>query len=168
MDGRRTAQRDRASIRRISRSADLFFAQTNGGSIHTYDAETGRLSGRQTWGEARRRPVPSRRTPTWFSAPAPTSQCPGSEDRPENLDTHLGTIPTSGTVADEDRVMVGTMDGKVIGFSLRTKGPEGEPSSGPRRWRNSAGRPAVRSTRFRCPPSTWLRSVRPTAAFTWR
>ncbi len=40
--------------------------------------------------------------------------------------THLGTIPTCGTVADEDRVMVGTIDGKVLGYSLRSKGPKGE------------------------------------------
>ena len=29
-------------------------------------------------------------------------------------------------MADEDRVMVGTIDGKVLGYSLRSKGPKGE------------------------------------------
>ena len=38
----------------------------------------------------------------------------------------LGTIPTCGTVCDdEDRVMVGTMDGRVDAYSLREKGPKG-------------------------------------------
>ena len=58
-------------LRRISRSADLFFAQTNGGSLHTYDAETGKLLWSATLGGALRMPVPSPRTPTWSSAQAP-------------------------------------------------------------------------------------------------
>ena len=37
----------------------------------------------------------------------------------------LGTIPTCGTVCDEDRVMVGTLDGRVDAYSLREKGPKG-------------------------------------------
>jgi len=38
----------------------------------------------------------------------------------------LGTIPTCGTVCDEDRVLAGTMDGRVDAYSLREKGPKGE------------------------------------------
>jgi outer membrane protein assembly factor BamB len=38
----------------------------------------------------------------------------------------MGTIPSCGTVCDEDRVMVGTIEGRVIAYSLREKGPKGE------------------------------------------
>jgi outer membrane protein assembly factor BamB len=114
-------------LRRISRSADLFFAQTTGGAIHTYDAESGRLLWSASLGGSTplARPVSSNSYMVFGTTADLLHALDRKTGRPI-WTTHVGSIPTCGTVADEDRVMVGTLDGKLIGFSLRKKGPKGD------------------------------------------
>ena len=117
---------DTERLLRISRSADLFFAQTNHGSLHTYDAQSGKLLWSSSLGQY-----------TPFAHPVSSNSYAvfgTSADVLLALDRKtgrliwkkaLGTIPTCGTVCDEDRVMVGTLDGRVDAYSLREKGPKG-------------------------------------------
>jgi len=112
---------------RISRSADLVFAQTNNGSLHTYDAESGKLLWSASLGgyTPLARPVSSNS----FAVFGTSADVLTALDRKTGRliwRSSMGTIPSCGTVCDEDRVMVGTMESRVIAYSLREKGPKGE------------------------------------------
>ena len=111
---------------RISRSADLFFAQANSGSLHTYEVETGKLLWSASLGAATpsARPVSSN-SYAIFGTSGDMLTALHRQTGHVIWRTHLGTIPTSGTICDEDRVVVGTTDGRVTAFKLREPGPMG-------------------------------------------
>ena len=118
---------DTERMRRISRSADLVFGQTNHGALHTYDAETGKLLWSASLGQytPNAHPVSSNS----FAVFGTSADVLLAMDRKTGRliwKNSLGTIPTCGTVCDEDRVMVGTMNGRVDAFSLKEKLPKGE------------------------------------------
>ncbi|HWT79640.1 MAG TPA: PQQ-binding-like beta-propeller repeat protein, partial [Candidatus Methylomirabilis sp.] len=117
---------DTERLLRISRSADLFFAQTNHGSLHTYDAQ----SGKPLWSSSLGRYTPLARpvSSNSYAVFGTSADVLIALDRKTGRliwKKALGTIPTCGTVCDEDRVMVGTMDGRVDAYSLGEKGPKG-------------------------------------------
>jgi len=117
---------DTERLLRISRSTDLLFAQTNHGTVHTYDAQSGKLLWSSNLGHNTpfAHPVSSNSYAVFGSS----SDLLIAMDRKTGRliwKKALGTIPTCGTVCDEDRVMVGTMDGRVDAYSLREKGPKG-------------------------------------------
>lgn len=118
---------DTERLLRISRSADLLFAQTNHGSLHTYDPQSGKLLWSASLGQYTplARPVSSNSYAV-FGTSADVLIALDRKTGRLIWKTALGTIPTCGTVCDEDRVMVGTMDGRVNAYSLREKGPKGE------------------------------------------
>ncbi len=118
---------DTERLLRISRSADLLFAQTNHGSLHTYDAQSGKLlwSANLGYDTPHARPVSSNS----YAVFGTCSDILVALDRKTGRTIwkkSMGTIPTCGTVCDEDRVMVGTMDGRVDAYSLRQTGPKGQ------------------------------------------
>ena len=119
--------RETERLMRVSRSADLFFAQTNEGGLHVYDAETGKHLWSANLGEntPNARPVSSNS----FAVFGTSADVLTALDRKTGRvlwRTHLGAIPTCGTVADEDRVIVGTMEGRVNSYRLKDKNPKGE------------------------------------------
>ena len=111
---------------RLSRSAELLFAQTDGGSLHTYEAETGKLVWSASLGPytPMARPVSANSFAVFGTCADMLTALDRKTGRPI-WSTHIGAIPTCGTNCDEERVMVGTMDGKVIAYSLKEKGPKG-------------------------------------------
>jgi outer membrane protein assembly factor BamB len=119
--------RETERLVRISRSADLFFAQTNGGGLHVYEAETGKQLWTASLGEhtPNARPVSSNSFAIFGTSADVLTALDRRTGRPM-WRMHLGALPTCGTVADEDRVLVGTMNGRVDAFKLRDKGPKGE------------------------------------------
>ncbi|MGO8901584.1 MAG: PQQ-binding-like beta-propeller repeat protein, partial [Isosphaeraceae bacterium] len=111
----------------ISRGADLLFAQTNHGAVHTYDAQSGKLLWSSSLGQ--HTPLAHPVSSNSYAVFGTSGDVLIALDRKTGRLTwkkSLGTIPTCGTVCDEDRVMVGTMDGRVDAFSLREKGPKGQ------------------------------------------
>ncbi len=126
VDGSRTAQRDRACFA-ASAAAPIFSSPRR--TAEPFTPTTPRpasCSGRRAWGAARRMPAPSPRTPTWSSAPAPMCSMPwiGGPDAPSGRSTWERSR-RPGPVADEDRVMVGTMDGKVLGLQPEDQRAQG-------------------------------------------
>lgn len=118
---------DTERLLRISRSTDLVFAQTNHGSLHSYDAESGKLLWSSNLGKytPNAHPVSSNS----FAVFGTSADVLIALDRKTGRliwKNSLGTIPTCGTVCDEDRVMVGTMNGRVDSFILKEKPPKGE------------------------------------------
>jgi outer membrane protein assembly factor BamB len=113
-------------LMQISRSADLFFAQTNGGMLHTYDVETGKLLWSASLGATTpsARPVSSN-SYAIFGTSGDMLTALHRQTGQVIWRTHLGTIPSSGTICDEDRVMVGTTDGRLTTFKLREPSPRG-------------------------------------------
>ena len=111
---------------RISRSADLFFAQANSGSLHAYEVETGKLLWSASLGASTpsARPVSSN-SYAIFGSSGDMLAALHRQTGHVIWRTHLGTIPSSGTVCDEDRVIVGTIDGRLTSFKLREPGPNG-------------------------------------------
>ncbi len=112
---------------RISRSADLFFAQTDHGSLHVYDVHSGKSMWWVNLGAftPMARPVSSNSFGVYGTAADVLTALDRQTGRPVWKHS-LGTIPSCGTSCDEDRVMVGTMEGKVYAYSLREKTPKGE------------------------------------------
>jgi outer membrane protein assembly factor BamB len=111
----------------ISRSADLFFAQANSGLLHAYDVQTGKLLWSASLGGP---PTPLARpvSSNSFAIFGTSSDLLTAVHRQTGQviwKTHLGTIPTSGTICDEDRVIVGTTDGRLTAFKLKEPGPGG-------------------------------------------
>ena len=117
---------DTERMLRISRSADLLFAQTNHGSVHTYDAQSGKLLWSSSLGQLLRFQPVSSNSYAVFGTSGDVLIALDRKTGRLVWKKSLGTIPTCGTVCDEDRVMVGTMDGRVDAYSLREKGPKGE------------------------------------------
>lgn len=114
-------------LKRVSRSADLFFAQTDAGGLHVYEVETGKHLWSANLGEHTPyvRPVSSNS----FAIFGTSADVLSALDRKTGRAlwrTHLGAIPTCGTVADEERVIVGTQGGRVESFRLKDKNPKGE------------------------------------------
>jgi outer membrane protein assembly factor BamB len=112
---------------RISRSADLFFAQTDGGGLHVYDSESGKLLWTASLGEHTPRAFPvSSNSYAVFGTCADVLSALDRRTGRLIWRTHLGAVPSCGTVADDDRVLVGTLEGRVNSYSLREKGAKGD------------------------------------------
>src|SRR5271166_975653 len=117
---------DTERLLRISRSTDLLFAQTNHGALHTYDAESGKLLWSANLGHHTPFALPvSSNSYAVFGTSADLLIAMDRKTGRLIWKKAVGTIPTCGTVCDEDRVLVGTMDGRVDAYSLREKGPKG-------------------------------------------
>ena len=106
----------------ISIADGMLFAQTSMGNFYTYDAESGRLLwsaslGRRS-GSARPVSVNSRlvfvtSSNYLFAIDRPTGRIVWS--------WNLGVVPTSATACDEERVMVGLTNGKLVALTLVEK-----------------------------------------------
>src|SRR4051794_28357762 len=105
---------------RISRSSDLFFAQTDRGAVHTYDVQSGRHLWTANLGESTPFALPV--SSNSFAVFGTCANILSALDRNTGRTIwkfDLGAIPSCGTVATEDQVMVGLSTGKVRAFSLR-------------------------------------------------
>ncbi|MGC8639804.1 MAG: PQQ-binding-like beta-propeller repeat protein [Isosphaeraceae bacterium] len=119
--------RETERLIRISRSADLFFAQTSEGSLHAYEAETGKILWTASLGQhtPHAHPVSSNSFAV-FGTSADTLTALDRKTGKIIWKSPLGALPTCGTVADEDRVLVGTLEGRVESYKLRDKDAKGE------------------------------------------
>ena len=118
--------RETERLLRISRSADLLFAQTNEGGLHVYEAETGKQLWSASLGE--HTPIPRPVSSNSFAVFGTSADILIALDRKTGRAlwrTHLGAIPTCGTAADDDRVLVGTLEGRVDSYKLRDKSAKG-------------------------------------------
>lgn len=106
----------------LSMDDGLFFAQTNSGFIHTFDAESGALlwSAKLSDPAVRSRPISANSFGVFVT----------SLNRIHALDRGTGnslwekemnSLPSSATAANDDRMMVGLASGKVYGFDLMVK-----------------------------------------------
>ncbi|MDR3621644.1 MAG: PQQ-binding-like beta-propeller repeat protein [Paludisphaera borealis] len=113
-------------ILRISRSADLFFVQTNQAMLHVYDAETGR----HRWSAQLGEQAPSAR-PVSSNSYAVFATCANimlALDRNTGRviwRANLATIPTSGTACDEEHLLVGLNTGMVNCYRLKQEQEKG-------------------------------------------
>ena len=107
----------------ISMSDNLFFAQTNKGHFHTFDAETGQLLWTARLGSQSARPRGA--SVNSFAVFVTNMNTLYALDRKTGRSIWtqglLGTLPSSSTACDEDRVMVGLANGKIYGFGLKEK-----------------------------------------------
>ena len=113
---------------RISRSSDLFFAQTDRGSVHTYDVQSGRHLWSANLGE--HTPFAFPVSSNSFAVFGTCANMLSALDRGTGKTMwkiDLGAIPSCGTVSDDDHVMVGLSTGKVRAFSLRETIGKGKP-----------------------------------------
>ena len=109
----------------INMEDDLFFAQTNKANFHVFNAETGQLLwsvrlGDQT-ARARGASVNS------FAVFATNMNRLFALDRRTGHTIwvkKLDTLPSSTTICDEDRVVIGLFNGKVYSYRLRIKEKE--------------------------------------------
>ncbi len=107
----------------VSMSDNLIFVQTNKAYFHTMDAETGQVLwtarlGSQT-AKAQGASVNSfgvfvTNLNTLFALDRKTGHTIWTE-------ALLGTLPSSSTACDEDRVMVGLANGKIYGYALKER-----------------------------------------------
>jgi outer membrane protein assembly factor BamB len=110
----------------ISRSQDLFFAQSDQAVLHAHDAQTGQLRWSVELGP--RAPYARPVAANSFAVFAVNANSLSVLDRRTGRTIwkyNLGTIPTSGVACDEERVMVGLATGKIVAFSLKEKRPQG-------------------------------------------
>ncbi|QEH33635.1 outer membrane biogenesis protein BamB [Aquisphaera giovannonii] len=116
-------------VLRVSRSADLIFAQTNNGGLHAFDAETGKLRWTASLGGYTpfARPISSNSYAVFGTVGETLIGFDKNKGR-VIWRLSLGAIPTSGTVADEDRVLVGTAEGRLNAYSLRSRDAKGNPT----------------------------------------
>jgi outer membrane protein assembly factor BamB len=118
---------DTERLLRISRSSHLFFAQTNQGALHVFDVETGRfLWTAQLGGHTPFARAVSANSFAVFGTSADVLIALDRRTGRELWRSRLGTIPSCGTICDEDRVLVGTTEGRVIAYSLKSRGPKGD------------------------------------------
>jgi outer membrane protein assembly factor BamB len=115
-------------VLRISRSADLFFVQTNDAMLHVYDAETGRHHWSAQLGEQApyARPVSSNSYAVFATCSNILLALDRGTGRPI-WKYDLKTIPSSGTACTEDNLLVGLNTGMVNCYKLRKeqeRGPE--------------------------------------------
>jgi outer membrane protein assembly factor BamB len=113
---------------RISRSGDLFFAQTDHGSVHAYDVETGQFLWSSSLGQHTpfAYPVSSNSYAVFGTCAQVLTALDRRTGRP-TWTVNLGAMPSCGTACDEDRVMVGLTTGKLMGYSLRETPLKGQP-----------------------------------------
>jgi len=106
----------------FSMSGGLIFAQTNRGYFHTYNAETGQplWSTRLGTQTARARPASVNsfavfvtNLNTLFAIDRRTGRTIWSTD--------LGTLPSSSTACDENQVMVGLGNGRMVAYNLKVR-----------------------------------------------
>jgi outer membrane protein assembly factor BamB len=106
----------------MSMASDMFFAQTNKGNFHVYNAESGQhlWSARLGTQSARARGASVNSFAVFVT----------NLNRLFALDRRTGrtiwvkdliALPSSSTACDDDLVMVGLMNGKLYAFKLRTK-----------------------------------------------
>lgn len=110
---------------RISRSQDLFFAQTNNGAIHTFDVASGKLIWSASLGGYTPHPKPL--ASNSYAVFGSTGNLLVALDRRTGKSIWrmpLTAVPTSGLACDEDHIVVGTAAGRVISYQLRQKDPK--------------------------------------------
>jgi outer membrane protein assembly factor BamB len=113
---------------RISRSSDLFFAQTDHGAVHTYNAETGQLIWSASLGQITPRALPvSSNSYMVFGTAANILTALDRRTGRQIWKVDLHAMPSCGTACDEERVMVGLFTGRLVGYSLRETPPKGAP-----------------------------------------
>jgi outer membrane protein assembly factor BamB len=113
-------------LMRISRSEDYFFAQTNNGSLHTYDVNSGKLVWSASLGGFT--PYPQALASNSFAIFGTAANLLVAFDRRTGRPlwrTPLAAIPTSGLVCDEDHVILGTAAGRVTSYLVRDHDAKG-------------------------------------------
>lgn len=117
---------------RLSLAEDLLFAQTNGGKLHVYEAE----SGRYLWGA-------SLGTETAYAFPAAVNSdrvlitnfnvlyCLDRRTGRPIWQKRLPKLPTSPVAADEEKVLVGLSDGMVQCYAIRDHTKDQPPGLSP-------------------------------------
>jgi outer membrane protein assembly factor BamB len=103
----------------ISLDENLLFAQTNMANFHVYEAESGRL----LWSTNLGRPSATAREASVNSRLVFVTNSNDliALDRQTGRlvwELELGFMPSSPTACDEERVMVGLVNGKLVGFDL--------------------------------------------------
>lgn len=113
-------------VLRISRGKELLFVQTNQGLIHAYDAETGHPVWSTQIGERTPQALPISQNS--FAVFATTANILTALDRNTGRviwQTNLEVLPSSGTTADEEKVLVGLANGKLRCYDLKESQPKG-------------------------------------------
>ena len=106
----------------VSMSDGLFFAQTNRANFHVYNAETGEHLWSAKIGIQTARPRPA--SVNSFAVYVANMNKLYSLDRKtgRTIWTHdLGTLPSSATACDENRVVVGLGTGKIYAYDLKVR-----------------------------------------------
>jgi outer membrane protein assembly factor BamB len=113
---------------RISRSHDLFFAQTNRGAVHAYFAETGQFLWSASLGESTSfaYPVSSNKYAV-FGTCANMLMALDRRTGRQLWQVDLGAMPSCGTACDEDLAIVGLTTGRITGYKLRDIKPKTPP-----------------------------------------
>ncbi len=109
----------------ISIAPGLLFAQTNRGYFHAFDSESGQFLWTARLGEASGRSRPA--SANSFEVFVTNMNKLYALDRKTGLEVWsqvLGDLPSSSTACDEDRVMVGLVNGKVYAYGLTVKDKE--------------------------------------------
>lgn len=107
-------------VLRISRGKDYLFVQTNHGMIHAYEAETGRPLWSTKVGEHAAKALPISQNS--FAVFATSANVLTALDRQSGRVLwrfSLGSLPSSGTTADEDHVVVGMETGMLHCLDLK-------------------------------------------------
>jgi len=103
----------------ISLAERMFFAQTNLGNFFAYDAESGRLlwSAHLTRRSATAQPVSVNSRLVFMTS---SNELFGIDRGTGRIvfKVNLGILPTSATACDEQHVMVGLSNGKLVAFQL--------------------------------------------------
>jgi len=106
----------------VSMAEDLIFAQTNKANFHAFNAESGKLlwSARLGIQTARARPASVNSFAVFLTNMSVLYALDRNTGR--TIWSHdLGTLPSSPTACDEERVMVGLNNGKIYGFDLKVR-----------------------------------------------
>lgn len=114
---------------RISRTAELLFAQTNYARLHAYDAESGRLLWTASLGERSgfARGVAANSWAVFVTNANTLYALDRGSGRPIWTNV-LETLPTSTPACDESRVMVGLTNGMIKALSLKKVDSKGNES----------------------------------------
>ena len=107
-------------ILRISRGKDYLFVQTNQGMLHVYEAETGRPAWSTQIGERSAKALPiSQNSYAVFATSANILTALDRGTGRTLWQQNLGTLPSSGTTADEEKVVVGLASGMLQCYDLK-------------------------------------------------
>lgn len=113
-------------VLRISRGKDFFFVQTSEGVLHVYEAESGRPRWSAQVGDRSTRALPiSQNSYAVFASSANILTAFDRETGREIWRENLSVLPSSGTAANDEHLLVGLENGKVRCYDLKETQPKG-------------------------------------------